>query len=237
MIASRFAIIAAVSALLAIDSGAACAQISGKKFAIPHSDLCVTEGKIETAPGDRLTVDAEKMRAYVNEWTPPAIETRFTYVGPTTEESRLGSGEVRRQFGLKLRAQNACNLVYVMWRFEPEAKIVVSVKRNPGQTTSSECGNRGYRNIKPKQSSPPPPIRPGDSHELGAEMRGTGLIVRVDGAKVWTGDVGADAVGLEGPVGIRSDNVRLTLDLMGRRPRGAQPDPPTACKSGPQFSD
>src|SRR5579862_3524801 len=157
MISSRFALIA-VSALLATDAGAAWAQISGKKFAIPSSDLCVTEGKIETAPGDRLTVDAEKMRAYVNESTPPAIETRFTYVGPTAEESRLGSGEVRRQFGLKLRAQNACNLVYVMWRFEPEAKIVVSVKRNPGQTTSAECGNRGYRNVKPKQSSPPPPI-------------------------------------------------------------------------------
>ena len=33
----------------------------------------------------------------------------------------------------KLRAEDACNLVYVMWRIEPQSRLVVSVKRNPGQ--------------------------------------------------------------------------------------------------------
>ena len=72
----------------------------------------------------------------------------------------LASGEMRRQFGLKLRAEDACNLVYAMWRIEPESKLVVSVKSNPGQHTSAQCGNRGYQNIKPLHSSPLPSLRP-----------------------------------------------------------------------------
>jgi hypothetical protein len=49
--------------------------------------------------------------------------------------------EMRRQSGLKLRAQNGCNLVYAMWRSEPESKLGVSVTRNPGLNASSERGN------------------------------------------------------------------------------------------------
>jgi hypothetical protein len=87
-------------------------------------------------------------------------------------EARLGSGELRRQFGLKLRAQDACNLVYAMWRIVPQSKLVVSVKSNPGQHSSAECGNRGYRNIKPRRSIPVPILRSGDAHDLRAEMNG-----------------------------------------------------------------
>jgi hypothetical protein len=64
----------------------------------------------------------------VNAPTPPFAEAHFTYLGSTGNEARLGSGELRRQFGLKLRAEDACNLVYAMWRIEPESKLVVSVK-------------------------------------------------------------------------------------------------------------
>ena len=64
-------------------------------------------------------------------------EARFKYLGPTSQEARLGSGESRRQFGLRLRAQDPCNLVYAMWRIEPEPMLVVSVKRNPGMHSSA----------------------------------------------------------------------------------------------------
>lgn len=60
-------------------------------------------------------------------------------------------GEIRRQFGLKLHAQDACNLVDVIWRVDPESKLVVSVKRSPSQHSSAECGNRGYQNIKSRK--------------------------------------------------------------------------------------
>lgn len=177
------------------------------------------------------------MRAYVNTWTSQTIEAQFTYLGATDEESRLGSGEIRRQFGLKLRAQNACNLVYAMWRIEPESKIVVSIKSNPAQSKSSECGNRGYQNIKPRRAVAVPALRPGETHRLGAELTGEDLRVFVDGKVVWEGSIGPEAMSLNGPVGIRSDNVRLALDLKAGAYVGAHPDYRLACKSGPDASD
>jgi hypothetical protein len=112
----------------------------------------VTEGTIAELPGHRLSVSVPKIRAYLDAITPQAVEVHFKYLGSTGNEARLGSGELRRQFGLKLRAQDACNLVYARWRIEPESKLVVSVKTNPLQQTSAECGKRGYRNIKPRVS-------------------------------------------------------------------------------------
>ena len=227
-----------VAVLLMLTSLMPCrAKDRERRIAIDRGSLCVTEGEIKTDSGNTLSVDSLKMRAYVNRWTTDTIEAHFIYLGGTAQESRLGSGEVRRQFGLKLRAQNACNLVYAMWRIDPESKLVVSVKRNAGQTTSSECGNRGYQNIKPRHSAAVPILRSGDSHTLGAELHGKGLRVLVDGAPVWEGDLGPEVTDLEGPVGIRSDNVRLSFDLKTGVSRAMHPDILLACKSGPGVSD
>ena len=204
--------------------------------------LCVTEGALHDAPRHQFSVDAPKMRAYVNRPSAQIIEARFTYVGPTAVESKLGSGEAREQFGLKLRAQDPCNLVYAMWRIEPESKLVISVKLNPGQHTSAECGNQGYTNIKPVRALPAPTLRPGTKHSLRAEMDGENLRVFADGTLVWRGDVGPDAAALDGPVGIRSDNAALDgLQLMVGAPPGApsaaQPGAVLPCKSGPAESE
>src|SRR6202046_3026383 len=120
------------------------------------------------------------MRAYLNALTPQSVEADFTYLGSTGNEARLGSGELRRQFGLKLRAQDACNLVYAMWRIEPESKLVVSVKSNPGEHSSAQCGNRGYQNIKPRHSSSVPTLEPGATHTLRAQMTGAEMQVFAD---------------------------------------------------------
>jgi hypothetical protein len=185
---------------------------------VSRGDLCVTEGAIEEAPRDGLLVNVPKMRAYVNAITPQVVEARFTYLGATGNEARLGSGELRRQFGLKLRAGDACNLVYAMWRIEPESKLVVSVKSNPGEHSSAECGNRGYKNIKPRKSQPVPAPRSGETHVLRATMRGEEVNVFADNALVWEGSVGAEGGAFEGPVGIRSDNARLQIQLMAGEP-------------------
>ena len=213
------------------------AQDRGRRIAVDRGSLCVTEGEIKTDSGNTLSVDSSKMRAYVNRWTTDTIEAHFIYLGGTAQESRLGSGVVRRQFGLKLHAQNACNLIYAMWRIEPDSKLVVSVKKNPGQTTSSECGNRGYQNIKPNRIAPVPILHSGDSHTLGAELHGKVLRVLVDGAPVWEGDLGPKVTDLAGPVGIRSDNVRLSFDLKTGISDAMPPDFPLACKPGPGVSD
>jgi hypothetical protein len=200
---------------------------------VPRANLCITEGAIEQAPGQRLSVAVPKMRAYLNALTPPTVEADFTYLGSTGDEARLGSGELRRQFGLKLRAQDACNLVYAMWRIEPQSKLVVSIKTNPGQHTSTECGNRGYRNVKPVRSKPVPALRPGEAHSLRAEMNGEEMKVFADNVLVWEGSVGPEALSFDGPVGMRSDNARLQIELRAAHRLKAQSRNAPACRSGP----
>jgi|SRR5579863_299060 len=187
---------------------------SGGLSAVERAQLCVTEGSLQALSGTRLGVSDTKMRAYLGITTPADVEAEIHYLGGTTKESRLGSGEIRRQLGLKLRAQDACNLVYVMWRIEPESKLVVSVKTNPGEHTSGECGNRGYRNVKARHSGPLPVLRPGDSHRLAARMHGSEVTVLIDGRPVWEGSVGP--LSFDGPVGIRSDNARFEFALWAR---------------------
>jgi hypothetical protein len=205
---------------------------------VSRSDLCITEGSIEEFPGSRLSVRVPKMRAYLNQSTPQDVEARFTYLGSTGNEARLGSGELRRQFGLKLRAEDACNLVYAMWRIEPESKLVVSIKSNPGQHTSAECANRGYKNIKPAHSSPLTSLSEGQAHSLHAVMQGQDLKVYVDNRLVWQGLLTTEAVNLQGPVGIRSDNARLELQLFTPMAANSpQHAGKPACRSGAQESE
>jgi len=204
---------------------------------VARADLCVTEGAIAELSGHRLSVSVAKMRAYLDVKTSQSIEAHFRYLGATGNEARLGSGELRRQFGLKLRAQDACNLVYVMWRVVPESKIVVSVKSNPGQHTSAECGNRGYRNIKPRRSKPVRTLSPGDAHTLRDDMGGSEIRVLVDNGLVWEGSVGADVLKLDGPVGIRSDNARLEIELRAGPHLRLQPGQRAGCRSLTQDSE
>jgi hypothetical protein len=193
------------------------ARVAPGATVLPHSvsrtDLCVTEGTIEAGPASSFIVDSSKMRAYVNAKTAQSIEARVTYLGASSRDIPLGSGAMRRQFGFKLRAQDACNLVYAMWRIEPDSKLVVSIKENPGQHLSAECGNRGYRNIKPQRSPPIPKLRAGDVHTLRAEMTPTAMNLYIDETLAWQGPLSSNVLKWDSRVGIRSDNVRVQFDL------------------------
>ena len=181
-------------------------------------DFDVTDGKIQTAKGHRLSVSTKEMRATLKFTTEQSATVKFTYLGPTKEVAHLGSGEVRSQFGIKLRAQNDCNVVYVMWHFAPDQKIAVSIKHNPGKRTHAECLDRGYiNNIKPRISDTPPPVEPNRPHVLTATMSDSDLTVTADNKLVWWGDLGALALALKGPVGLRSDNARLLFDFLVTR--------------------
>jgi hypothetical protein len=209
----RWALSAA--ALLAGASGAALSADARTMLTpVKRALLCITEGSVAEAPRQRLSVTAAKMRAVLPSAGRQAIEARFTYLGATAETAPLRSGEVRRQFGLKLRAADGCNLVYAMWRFDPEPGLIVSVKSNPGLHESKACGNRGYHTIRPRHAGPVAAPVVGEQHRLTAEMSGATLQVLIDGSPVWEGDLGAEAMAADGPVGMRSDNVRLEVELL-----------------------
>ena len=182
------------------------------------SDFDVSDGKIQSAKGHRLSVSTKEMRATLKFTTEQTATVKFTYLGPTKDVARLGSGEVRSQFGLKLRAQDDCNVIYVMWHFAPDQKIAVSIKRNPGKRTHTECLDRGYiNNLKPRLSDAPPPVEPNQPHALTVTMSDSDLSVTADNKLVWWGNLGPAALTLRGPVGLRSDNARLLFDLLVNR--------------------
>jgi hypothetical protein len=193
---------------------------------IHRAHLCITKGAIEEAAGSRMEVNVPEMRAVVAYPTEQVAEAKLTYLGPTSTDKPLGSGEIRRQFGLKLRAQNGCNLVYAMWRIEPKPGLVVSVKRNPGMSTHAQCGTQGYHNIKPAHASAVPRLKEEEDHTLRARMTGSNLHVFIDGRTVWEGDVGSKALAFDGPVGIRTDNGRFKFELLAVEAAGHGKDTP-----------
>lgn len=193
---------------------------------VDREKLCVTNGAVSVLSDGRLAIDTPSSRAFVRIATPQTAEIRFRYMGPSVGSKPLASGELRRQIGLKLRAQDTCNLLYAMWHIEPDSRIAVSVKRNPGQRTHEECDARGYVNIKPRASITPPAIRPGESHTLRADLRGTELTLVADGKVAWEGNVGNGIAAFNGPVGLRTDNARFEFEYLA----GA-PAPDAACET------
>ena len=166
--------------------------------------LCVTKGELAGA-----TVDAPTFRAISRESTGDGAALAFTTHGETSTTRELASGQLRRQLGLKLRAADGCNLVYVMWRLDPKPMIEVSVKWNPGKHDSKECGANGYIKVKPTRSVRD--LRAGEPHELRAEIAGDALTASIDGTVVWHGDLPDEARALTGPAGIRSDNLAFEI--------------------------
>jgi hypothetical protein len=184
-------------------------------------ELCVTHGAVR-AQRSGFAVTEPSMRAVVA--GPPAhsVTLRFTYLGPTKKTVALRSGAVRRQLGVKLRAKDGCNVVYLMWRLEPEPGLVASVKRNDGERTAAECENGGYENVKPERTGPLPLVEVGVTHTLSAAMDGDLLTATVDGLLVWQGHMGPDALAFDGPAGVRTDNVALAMSLLTEpRPGGS----------------
>jgi hypothetical protein len=158
-------------------------------------------------------VDLGGVRAVIAGDRSRAAELAFVYRGPSVSTAPLANGELRRQIGLKLRAQDTCNVVYVMWHVEPSPGVFVSVKRNAGVSTHGECGAGGYENLKAREASAAPLIEPGVPHVLDAVLDGTNLLVKADGNVVWRGELPATALSFDGPVGLRSDNGTFDFEL------------------------
>ena len=171
---------------------------------VAHDAICVTKGDVADAAIRQPTV-----RAFARGSHGDAAALTFTFGGDADQARALANGELRRQMGVKLRAQDSCNVVYVMWRLDPKPKLEVSVKANPGKRTHEECGADGYTKIRPVRSHPLPELEVGSTHTLRAEIVGDDLHAWIDGALVWSGSLPAEARAISGPAGMRSDNVKL----------------------------
>jgi len=145
----------------------------------------------------------------------------FTYRGPSQGVAPLASGELRRQIGLKLKARNTCNVVYVMWRIAPSAGIHVQVKSNPGRRTHEECRDLGYRTVVATWRRDAPVLEAGQRRVLTAEIEANVLRVAVDDVPVWEGALPDSVLASDGPVGVRSDNGDFDVELWATR-RGAR---------------
>jgi hypothetical protein len=208
------------------------AQSEHDLVAVKRAELCITKGAIEEQDSSRLEVAVPEMRAVVASPTRQVAEAKLTYLGHTTKDKPLASGELRRQFGLKLRAQNGCNLVYVMWRIAPKSELVVSYKSNPGMTTNAECDAHGYHTLTPTHALAVPHLKIGKDHTLRAVIAENKLHVSIDGKVVWEGILAQEALAFDGPVGVRTDNGRFKFQLFASPRSGSGENPPCHAADG-----
>jgi hypothetical protein len=215
-------------ALAACSSSKPPAAPTTKVEAVAPDRMCVTHGTMQdgqvTDPTFRAVSttsagDAASITFKMHEWP---VETRA-----------LRSGDVRHQLGLKLRAADGCNLVYVMWRLDPpRPSVEVQIKKNPGAHNNDECGIEGYTRIKASKRGKIPYASPGEQHTLQAEIHGDDLTAWVDGQLAWFGTLPSDARSLEGPAGIRSDNLAFDLVTFAAQPGHGQ----IQCKAARQAT-
>jgi hypothetical protein len=190
---------------------------------IKRDDLCVTKGNVN----EGKAITEPTVRGYARGAGGDAAQLTFTYRGESHDTRELAGGQARRQIGLKLRAQDGCNVVYVMWRMDPKPKLDISVKLNPLAKTHEECGANGYTKVKPYKKMFIPMFELGSTYTLRAEIVGDELFAWIDGKLLWQGRLPEAARTLKGPAGIRSDNVALdVVELAAPQGEGAA----AACK-------
>lgn len=196
-------------------------------WSLTRADLEVQSGQIESLPASGLRLRSAMTRAVLTRRDTVALELSFVYRGPTREFAPLASGEPRRQIGLELRAQNTCNVVYAMWHIAPGQGLHVSVKLNPEQSNHSQCRDAGYVTLTPDfVVAHLAPIVEGQRREMAAEIRGDRLDLWIDGGLAWSARLPPEALQLQGPFGLRSDNAAFDVQLSGHQTslRAAPPE-------------
>lgn len=144
----------------------------------------------------------------------------FKFLGVSDETTTTASGLILTQFGLKLRAANTCNLIYVTWRLAPDEQVVVLVKRNPGAILHGECGNGGYHRVAELATGANTFASgaDGEPHILEAKVEedATGFWIRVN-IDDYTAPprrlAPSQLQGVEGPCGLRTDNGKFDFQF------------------------
>jgi hypothetical protein len=181
-------------------------------LSIDPANLILTSGHIIKYNTTHFSI-RDNIRGELRYQTKDEVEIEFIYRGPSIKTEPLASGEIRRQIGLKLRAHDTCNVIYIMWHIDPDQGINVAVKSNPGQDKHEQCGDRGYIFIRPSWSNPVAPILIGQNRTLQATIVGSQLQVMTDGIFVWRGELPKEAFSFDGHVGLRTDNGNFDVEM------------------------
>ena len=179
---------------------------------VQHAQLVPSRGTFTELPGGTFHVEEPVFRA-VGPRSTRVAALRFRYLGPSAETVPFNSGRIRRQAGIKLLAQDSCNVVYVMWRLEPAEGIAVEVKVNPDSNIHRECGTGGYALVLPTSTAPLDPALALAGTVLHAERHGRELRVFVDDRLVWEGTLPPEVLELHGATGVRTDNAVIDFEL------------------------
>jgi|GEM_PF-610703 len=226
------------SLLIALGSANACVHTEGKPPIRPvgaatppqekqrsalipttPTDLLVTSGSIEPLGTSRFAIRHESLRAQLRTTSCMRAELSFVYRGATARQTALASGELRRQIGIKLRGRDPCNVIYVMWHLSPIPALQVSVKYNPGQSEHAQCGDRGYHFVQPVWSaSTDLVVRERERYTLSVQIEDACLRVWVNHLVSWVGGLPWQAVAIDGPTGIRSDNGEFDVEEFACEP-------------------
>lgn len=182
-------------------------------YPINPSSFCTTAGRVTPVGAEALKVDTGGMRGVIASDSSRSVELAFVFRGESNDTAPLANGELRQQIGVKLRAKDTCNIVYVMWHVAPKPGLAVSVKNNPGKRTHVDCLDRGYINLKTKSEVSVPEVRIGEPHTLRADLEDDTLVVHADGVEVWRGKLPPQAFTFDGAAGIRSDNGEFDFQL------------------------
>jgi hypothetical protein len=173
---------------------------------LPIPDTNVTNGSI-TVKDNTIYVNSDTSRISFPESTGEGIYIKARYEGPSSDIVPFASGAVVEQVGVKLREVNTCNLVYIMRRIKPLSNVTIQIKENPGLSTHTECGDKGYSTIA---TIPVPENYPGDEITLSAKFYEDTLVVWCNGQKVFSGIVNFK---YSGNTGIRTDNIKTSIRL------------------------
>ena len=191
--------------------------------------ICLSAGEAHRQDG-RLLIEAPITRAVVPNADGDRGGVEVELLGLTPKQVPAASGRVLQQVGLRLRMQDACNGIYVMWPLGDSPRIRVMVKHNEGQSRFAECGARGYKIMRPETASDIAPLTVGQPRRLEAALRDDELTVMVDGRIGWKGHVSTDATRLPGYAGFRTDNARVRLSWIGPLPSGSASDNANAAR-------
>jgi len=167
-----------------------------------HRSLRITSGKVG------LSISHPSVRAIVEGSEGHELWMSYKYNGPTEDKIPLKSGQYRHQVGIKLQALDGDNVLYAMWRWEPDSPRIWTTTKVNGQYIPPTST---YLNVDV------PAPTPGERYIMSARQDGRIIRVWWQGVIAWVGEIAESAMLIRGPAGIRTDNASIgELSLLHR---------------------